>query len=90
MRLLLCQILLLAGRSKHTRNRRDELVDRSAETKDHRLSDAVVELLKTRRPAASQSVNSARNRNAADSLFPRNARKGERSLVEVEPLRHAS
>jgi hypothetical protein len=36
------------------RDLRDALVDRAAETKDHHLSDAVVEVLKMRKPASSQ------------------------------------
>jgi hypothetical protein len=41
---------------EQARDLKDALVDRAAVTKDHHLSDAVVELLRTRKPAAAQSA----------------------------------
>jgi HEAT repeat protein len=50
--------LMLAARLpvEQARELKDALVDRAAETKDHSLSDAVVEVLKTRRSATASSA----------------------------------
>jgi HEAT repeat protein len=47
---------------EQARDLKDALVDRAAETKEHNLSDAVVQLLKTRKLEASKSVGQEKTR----------------------------